>query len=103
MESTIHSHCECLETAQTDNRDGLAKATVRLLTDHSHCKDSVATPNIIIPARKNIKSSTRKVFTTNFISQSTSTHSASSLGHWVIQVNKLSSYHTPLRTVIILA
>ena len=103
VESTIHNHCECPETNQTDNRDNFAKTMIGLLIDHSHCKNSVPTPNIIIPARKNIKISTRKVFTTNFISQSTSTHFASSLGHWVIQVHKISSFHAPLRTVIILA
>lgn len=97
VEPVIHNHCEHPET---DNN--FAGVAVDSSTDHGHCKDSIITSNVIIPARKNLKLSSDKVFTANIFLKSNTTHT-SSISSLALRSYELSSFFAPLRTVILLA
>ena len=103
VEPVDHNHCQCPETAQTGHRDKFSWAAIGSSADHDHCVDSIATSNIIIPARKNVRLSTHKVSTANLALKSNSTSSTSFFGHWAARGYDFSSFFTPLRSVILLA
>lgn len=102
VEPTIHGHCESSELDESGCRKDSSQFGISLSSDHGHCRDILVTSNVVIPARKNIKLSTHKVFTTNLSLKSTSIHT-SSVFSLATQSYDLSSFFAPLRTVILLA
>ena len=62
IEPVVHNHCECPETGQNEKQNKYAGATIDFSADHEHCKDTVVTPNVLLPIRKNVKPSTLKIF-----------------------------------------
>ena len=99
VESAGHNHCEC------DENEGQERAAVRLIesADHDHCMDAIAISNITASTQKNIKLSTYKVFRATLFLQTVSTHTASGRGYSIATSDALSSFFTPLETVILLA
>jgi hypothetical protein len=103
VEPLAHNHCECPETSEADDQDKAAGGSIVTATDHGHCKDSIATSNFIFSIRKNVKTSICKVFSANLFLKSNSTLNKSLFGYLSTQSHELSSFFTPLRTVILLA
>lgn len=102
VEPAIHKHCQCPETPQTSDQHKFTANLIDSSTDHEHCKDSIANSNILVSPRKNIKLSTHKILTPNLLLNTAAAHS-SSVFSLLTRSYELSSFHTPLRTVILLA
>ena len=103
LELPVHNHCKCPETDQNDKQNKFAGTTIRSSTEHEHCKDTIVTPNILLPMRKNVKSSTHKFFAANLSLKPIPTHTRLLLRHLAVWGSELSSFHTPLRSIILLA
>ena len=101
VEAVVHNHCECSETTETGNKDKFAVAAIDSLTDHNHCKDTIATSSIVAPARKNVKQSVHKILITTLLQKSNVADA--SICNSVALSNQSSSFHMPLRTIILLA
>ena len=103
VEPLFHNHCECPETDQNGKQDKYAGTTISLSVDHEHCKDTIVTPNVLLPKRKNVKPSTLKISIAKFTPKPILTYTSSFFRCFTTQSNELSSFYTPLRTVIFLA
>ena len=103
VKAVIHNHCECSETDQNGKQENFAGTIIGFSNDHEHCKDTIATPNVLFPIRKNVKPSTHKFFTTNLTPNRISAYIPSFFICFPTQSSELSSFHRPLRAVILLA
>jgi hypothetical protein len=103
VEPLLHNHCECPGTGEAVDQDKVAGSSIESAADHGHCRDSIAASNFIFSIRKNVKTSIHNVFSANIFLKSDSTHSKSFFGYLSAQNHDLSSFFTPLRTVILLA
>jgi hypothetical protein len=101
IEPLVHSHCECPETGQKQNK--YAGTTIDFSADHEHCKDTVVAPNVLLPILKNVKPSTFKIFIAKLSPKPISVHTFSFLIRFTTQSVELFSFHTPLRSIILLA
>jgi len=102
VEPLVHNHCACSKASQADSHE-FAGGSIVSVDDHGHCKDSIATSSYIFSTRKNVKTSIHKAFSANLFLNSAPTHSRSLSGYLAAESNELSSFYTPLRTVILLA
>ena len=103
VEPAVHNHCQCPETGETADEDQYGKIAVTASDDHGHCRDSIASSEVIIPTRKNFRLSTHKVFTNNLVLKPIAIYASSFLGRFTTRIDGLSSFYAPLRTVILLA
>ena len=103
IEPVVHNHCECPETGQNEKQNKYAETTIDFSADHEHCKDTVVTPNILLPIRKNVKPSTLKIFIAKLIPKPILAYTPSFLSRFATQSGELSSFHMPLRSIILLA
>jgi len=102
VEPLVHNHCECPEIGEAEHQDKIAGSSIESAADHGHCKDSIATSGLIFSTRKNVKTSIYKVFSANLFLKSNSTLSRSFFGYLSTRSHELSSFFTPLRTIILL-
>ncbi|MHC4122845.1 MAG: hypothetical protein ACYSSI_04665 [Planctomycetota bacterium] len=103
VEPVWHDHCECPEPDGSGHQKNSSESGIDLSSDHSHCRDSLAMSNLVISVHKNIKPEHDKVFKQNFYQKSISGHMTSSVKYPLLCNIELSSFFTPLRTVILLA
>jgi len=103
MEPAGHNHCECPETARINNHDALAGTVIGTPAKHEHCRDIMATLDVVLPAQKNVAVSICKIFAINsslnpILNRTTClfTHPATA---WLC---KLSVFYEPLRTIVLL-
>lgn len=103
MEPSVHSHCECSETGQNEKQNQYDGTTISFSVNHEHCKDTVVAPNVLLPIRKNVKPSTLKIFIAKLTPKPISVYAPSFLDRFAAHRSELSSFHTPLRSIILLA
>jgi hypothetical protein len=94
VESVAHDHCECPETASQDQKTFIAACP-------DHCEDTIAISNIVAPAKKNLKLSTHKTAATAFFLRSDV--ASGSICNSADRSDQSTPFHTPLRTIILLA
>jgi len=102
IESVTHNHCPCPETTETGNQDKFAAPAIHSSADHGHCRDTTAASSIVISARKNVKLSTQKILISHISRKVDAADASSDIG-LAAYSNTSSAFHTPLRTVILLA
>lgn len=98
MEPAVHNHCQCPGT----NNEHESQAGV-ITADHEHCLDTVAITGIMVPVRKSIKHSTDKPITAKASSIANSLFCESLLSHFGVRRCESTSFHEPLRTIVLLA
>lgn len=103
IEPPAHNHCECSETAQDEKQTTYTGATIDFSANHEHCKDTVVIPNVLLTIRKNVKPSTSKIFIAKLTPKAILAYTHSFLSRFATQSGELSSFHTPLRSIILLA
>jgi hypothetical protein len=96
LEPVAHNHCQCPET------DSVAPSLISS-ADHDHCQDSIAVSHLIVPLKNTIRLTINKAITPAFIQNSDSLLDMSIVGRAVVQDDRLSAFHIPLRTIILLA
>jgi hypothetical protein len=99
LEPATHSHCDCPETDKTSSHE----SGVGLSNAHDHCTDSTATSTILTPIRKSGFSFPDKIFTLDSILKSIAPCTSSILNYCAVRGYDLSSFHTPLQTIVLLA
>jgi len=103
IEPPAHNHCECSETGQDEKQTTYTGTTIDFSADHEHCKDTVVTPNVLLPIQKNFKPSTSKIFIAKLTPKPILAYTPSLLSCFAAQSSELPSFHTPLRSIILLA
>jgi len=103
VEPIGHDHCECPESEGGSGQKASSEAGIGLSCNHSHCKDSPANSTMVLSVRKNIKPQFDKVFVQSVYQKSISDHMTSSYRRSLLWNTELSSFFTPLRTIILLA
>ena len=103
VEPVWHNHCECPESDGSGHQKDLHESGIDMSNAHSHCKDTLATSSVVISVRKNIKPQLAKIFVQSLYQKSISNHMTSSFRYPLLWNTELSSFFTPLRTVILLA
>ena len=103
IEALSHHHCNCEDSDKIyANRASLVTLNI-YPAEHSHCKDFRLISNLLLEVRKNVKSFSSKVFYKSifvrWITFFTQVDSCKSF----LDINQLFSYHTPLRTIILLS
>lgn len=102
VEPVWHNHCDCSEADGGSHQENTSKAGIDISSDHSHCRDSLVTSNVIMSVRK-IRPQVVKVFVQNLYQKLITEHITSAFRYPVLWNTELSSFFTPLRTVILLA
>ena len=102
IEQVVHNHGWHSEDGGISEQSLVGKAVIGY-SDHTHCKDSLITSTAVISIQKNVRYSIYKVITASFVLKMFSSQSSYLFSELVRQNCELSSYHRPLRTVIILA
>jgi hypothetical protein len=103
VEALVHNHCECPRNVQISEEDNFAETLIDSSSDHDHCRDTLATSYLAVPAQKKIKRSTHKVLTANLFQKSIANYATCFSGYLTAQSYKSASFFAPLRTVIFLA
>jgi hypothetical protein len=103
IETSVHSHCECPETDQNNERNKYGETTRVFSVDHEHCKHTTLAPNVLIPIRKNIKPAISKIFIAELTLKPVLAQTPSFFGCFAAYSSELSSFYTPLRSIILLA
>jgi len=103
VEPVSHNHCECHESDGSGHQKEISESGIDLSSEHSHCKDTLAASGVVFSVRKNTKTQLDKVFVQGLYQKSISNHMISSFRYPLLWNTELSSFFTPLRTVIILA
>jgi len=103
VESILHDHCDCPESEGGSQQKDSSEAGVGLSSNHSHCTDILATSSLVVSVRKNLKPQLVKVFVQGFCQKFISNLMTSSFRYPFSWDTELSSFFTPLRTVILLA
>jgi hypothetical protein len=103
IEPVWHNHCECPESDGSGHQKKISEFGVNLSSDHSHCKDTLAASGVVFSVRKNTKTQLTKVFVLGLYQKSISNHITSSFRYPLLWNTELSSFFTPLRTIILLA
>jgi hypothetical protein len=99
----LHDHCDCPESEGGSHQKDSSESSIGFSSDHGHCKDTLATSSVVISVRKNIKPQRAKVFVQSLYQKSISSHMTFSFRHPLLWNAELSSFFTPLLTVILLA
>ena len=95
----VHNHCQCPETGDEDKHENIA---ITMADDHGHCRDSIASSDVIIPKRKNVRLLTHKFFTNNLALNPILTSTPSVISRLTARSGDVSSFYAPLRTVVLL-
>ena len=103
IETILHGHCDCPESDENGRQRDSNGSLILFSSDHSHCKDILAASSVVISVRKNIKPQLAKLFVQGLYQKSISNHMTSSFRHPLLWNTELSSFFTPLRTIILLA
>jgi hypothetical protein len=103
VEPLVHNHCECPEPDKSSHQKDSSEHCAGFSSDHGHCKDTPAMSSVVISVRKNNKLRLVKVFVQGLYQKSVSNHIKSSFSYLLSWDTELSSFFTPLRTVILLA
>lgn len=104
IETIVHKHCECPEGDETGSQYRLVGTVIDSSSDHGHCTDAAVISGVILSVRKNIKtSSCSKDVSAKLTLKTSSLSCPSILSCFSTLRYKLSSFHEPLRTVILLA
>ena len=103
VKSLFYSHCKCPESDAAGIQNNFSESVIELSTDHNHCRDTLVTSNLVVPARKNIKLPTHEVIAVSFLLKPISSYTASFSGDLSAWCTEFSSFFMPLRTVILLA
>ena len=102
VEPVVHNLCQCSETGETGDEDKYGRIAIVASDGHGHCRDSIASSDVIIPTRKNVRLLTHKVFTNNLVLKSISTSTPFVISRFTARSEGLSSFYAPLRTVVLL-
>lgn len=100
VESLVHNHCECPQDGQQGDITLIGN---NCPGEHGHCQDYVLASHLITPSNNAQKQSIHQSFTPCLIHPVDSLIHLSLLGNFSSQDDKLPAFHTPLRTVILLA
>ena len=103
VEPVVHRHCEHPGTAGNISQREFDGVAVKLSADHGHCEDFIAIFDIIVSSRMGVKLSKYKVYAPNPSTELVSIHSTLSFGGFIAKRDESSSFHAPLRTIILLA
>ena len=98
IESADHDHCDCPGSEAPSHEQEFSNG---LSSDHSHCKDTLAASSIVISVLK--KQKLAKVFAQNLYQKPISARIKSSCERLFSSNTELSSFFTPLRSIVILA
>ena len=96
VEAIGHNHCQCPESGETGNDS----VSIRASFDHDHCTDTMVPSNVFAP---NSKSTFQKVTVLTFVLHSLSSCSSPDLRCSTLHSFGFSPFHTPLRTIVLLA
>jgi len=103
IEPAGHNHCECPETAPINNHDILDGTLIGESDEHEHCRDVIATLDVILPAQKNVPLSIDKILAINSLLNPTLNRATCHFTHPVIAwFCQLSVFYEPLRTIVLL-
>ena len=98
IESADHDHCDCPgsegDSHEQEPGNGLS-------SNHSHCKDTLAASSIVISALK--KHQLARTFAQSLYQQPISARITTSCERLFSTNTELSSFFTPLRSIVILA
>ena len=103
LEPIFHDHCDCPESEEDSRQKDSCEPSFTFSDNHSHCKDTLATSSAVIPDPKNAKPKLAKVFVQSIYHKSISNNTAFSYMYSLLWDTALSSFFTPLRTIILLA
>ena len=103
VEPILHDHCDCPESDENGSGRDSNGSLIFISNDHSHCNDTSATSNLAISVRRNIKPQLAKVYIQGLYHKSISTHVTSFFKHPLLCNTELSSFFSPLQTIILLA
>ena len=103
VEPVWHNHCGCPESGETGHQENSHESGINLSNAHSHCKDILVTSGLTVSVRKNIKPQLAKVLVQSLYQKSISNHMTSSFRYPLLWNTELSSFFTPLRTIVLLA
>ena len=98
VEPIAHDHCDCPGSEAPSHEQ---KSGNGLSSDHSHCTDTLAASSVVISVSK--KSQLTKVFAQNLYQKPISARILSSCERLFSSNTELSSFFTPLRSIVILA
>ncbi len=103
VEPVGHDHCACAESEGSSHEKDSGESSIGCSSDHGHCKDVPASSSVVISDRKKIKSQISKVFGQSLCQRSFSNHMTFSFRYPITWNAELSSFFTPLGTIILLA
>lgn len=103
IEFVLHNHCNCPKPDVSDQKRDTEDSHFFLLTDHHHCKDTPAASIFSISVRKNNKPQIGKIPAESLYQNETSDYMLSCFRCTVSRNNDLSSFFTPLQSIILLA
>jgi len=103
IEPVLHNHCECPESDVSDQHKDERGSGSFLSTDHNHCKDVPATSIFSISLRKNNNFQYDKILVKSLYQNETSGYMLSCFRCSLSRNVDLSSFFTPLLSVILLA
>ena len=102
IEPVLHNHCECPES-DTGDKHGHDNSSVSFnSTDHNHCKDVPASSIFSISLRKDNKSRIEIIPVRSLYQNETSDYMLSCFRCTLSRNVDLSSFFTPLQSVILL-
>jgi len=103
VEPILHNHCDCHKSEESSHQENYSDSSVAFESDHSHCKDTLVMSGIAISVRNKVKLQLVKILEQNLYQKLVSDHMTSSFRHPFLGDTELSSFFTPLETVILLA
>lgn len=103
IEPVLHNHCECPESDAGDQHGDNHGPEIFLSTNHNHCKDVPATSIFSISLRKNNNFQCDKILVKSLYQNETSGYMLSCFRCSLSRNVGLSSFFTPLQSVILLA
>ena len=103
VEPIFHNHCDCSETEEVSQHKDSGESGIDFSNDDSHCKDTLIASSVVISVRKDNKPRLAKVFVQGLYQKTISDQISSSFKHPLLWYTELSSFFSPLRTVILLA
>lgn len=103
IEPVLHNHCECPESDVDDQHGDNHSSEFFLSTNHNHCKDIPGDSIFSISLRKNNKPQIGKIPAESLYQNETSDYMLSCFRCTVSHNIDLSSFFTPLQSVILLA
>ena len=103
IKSAVHNHCRCPDPDHNNKQNKVPERPFALSVGHGHCKDTMATQNALLPERNNIKQTIYKIFTAKLHLKTFLNRAPSFFNGFTAQGSELSSFHTPLRSIILLA